>query len=211
VKRASNLSAVLALILLVAAACSSGSSPGATTSEAAATPTPSPEPSVAASIPPLPSLGEGAGELADILPTEVGGLTIQYQHMAGEEVFGAEEMPPETEAFLDRLNAEPSDISSAFGFAFDAGASDPLAAGGISIVAFRVAGQDEGTLRAAFVEAMETEAGTPVGEEVQVGGKTVTAIGDDETSGYLYVHGDVVFIVGGSPPQLVEEAFAALP
>jgi hypothetical protein len=153
-----------------------------------------------------PSIAEGAGDLASLLPTEIGGLTLQYTHAEGEEVFGTEEMTSEGQAFLDQVGAEPGDISTAFGFAFD-----PEDQTGVSIVAFRVEGRDEATLRTAFLDAIEAE-GTPAGEETTVAGKDVTAVGfEGATEGYLYANDDVVFLVSGEPTELAEEALEALP
>ncbi len=207
-KRATTMSAVLALLLLVAAACSSGSSPTAATSEAAATPPPTPEPSVADSQPALPSFGEGAGDLADVLPEQVAGLEMTYQYAEGEDVFGSEGLTEEGQDFLDRVGAESGDVATAFGFAFDAegGAT-------ISILAIRVDGADSDALRQAFIETIEAE-GDQVGTATTIGGKSVQAYGGEtaeEGQGYLYVSGDVVFAVGGSPASALEEALAALP
>ena len=205
-KRASTLSAVLALMLLVVAACSSGSSPTATTSEAATQP-PTPEPSVAESQAALPSFGEGAGDLDDVLPEEIAGLEMTYQYAEGEDVFGSEGLTEEGQDFLDRVGAESGDVATAFGFAFDAEGGTT-----ISILAIRVEGADSDALRQAFIETIEAE-GDQVGTATTVGGKSVQAYGGETTEdqGYLYVSGDVVFAVGGSPASALEEALAALP
>ena len=200
----------LALLLLVAAGCASESGSSAEASEAAATeeptptPSPTPEPSPSDESGEGPSLEPGAGDLADLLPEEVGGIPITYQSASGAGVFGSEGSTPELQAFFDRLGASPEDLSSAFGFAFDA-----EAASGVSIVAFRIEGSDEGTLRTEFLSVME-EQGEVVGEEETVGGKAVHSFGEAGSSGYLYVHDDVVYIVAGEPPALAEEALAAL-
>ena len=207
-----RITILLALLVFVVAACTTGEV--ATSEEASepsasadATPEPTPDESVEPTQGVEPSLSEGAGDLDDVLPDEVGGLQIEYQHSSGEDVIGAEGVTPEAQAFFDRVGADASDLSSAFGFAFDGEAGT-----GISIVAFRVAGADEGTLRTEFLATM-TEAGDTLGEEQDVGGKTVIPFGSDPESadGYIYVHDDTVFILGGEPASLVEEALAALP
>jgi hypothetical protein len=197
------------LLLVLAAGCASPaaseveSQPPAT-EEATPEPEPTDEPS---EEPGEPSAQAGAGDLAALLPEEVGGLTIEYTSASGDDVFSSEgAAPPAADAFLEELGADPADISSAFGFAFDATSGE-----GISIVAFRVEGADEGALRDAFVTAMESE-GTLAGEETTVGGKSVLFMGDAEaTNGYLYVHDDVAYLVSGEPAELAEEALAALP
>jgi hypothetical protein len=199
---------LLALLVLVAAGCASGTAPSeepTATQEPTSEPTPteSEEPSAE----PAESLGAGAGELDDILPDEVAGLEIEYQHASGEGVIGAEGVTPEAQAFFDRIGAEASDLSSAFGFAFDQESGNV-----ISIVAFRVAGADEDQLRTEFLATMTAE-GDAVGEEQTVAGKTVQAFGGDAEGGegYIYVNDDVVFVVGGQPTSIAEEALAALP
>lgn len=204
-------SLLLLLLLVVAAGCASSSGSGGATEEPTPEPTPEPtltEPSSGA----FPSFGDGAGDLASLLPTVVGGLTLEYSHTEGQEIFGSEETSAEAQAFLENVGAEPDDISMAFGLAFEAAPSDPAGMTGVSILALRVEGKDEGTLRDAYIQAIEAEGSTPVGEEMTVGGKSVTAIGfEGGTSGYLYVHDDVVYLVSGEPIELAGEALEALP
>jgi hypothetical protein len=204
-----RISILLTVLLLIVAACgtpaSSGSASQEATEEATPTPSPTPEPSPTEGAVEEPSLEPGAGDLADLLPEEVGGITINYQHASGEAVFGSEGVTPEVQAFFDRVGASPDDLSSAFGFAFDA-----EAATGVSIVAFRVEGSDESTLRTEFLGVMEEE-GEVIGEETTVSGKSVHTFGEAGSSGFLYVNDDVVYIVAGDPPTIAEEALAALP
>ena len=195
---------LLVLLLIVVAGCSSTSS-SAEESEPA-TPEPTPTETAEGSDDAEPSLGEGAGELAELLPEEVGGLVIEYEHTSGEDAFSSEGITPEAQAFLERVGAQPEDVASAFGFAFDAETET-----GVTILAFRVEGADESTLRTEFLSVME-ESGTAVGEEMTVGGKTVHAMGEEGgTEGFLYAKDDVVFLVSGEPEELAEEALAALP
>jgi hypothetical protein len=196
---------LIAILALMVAGCANESA----SASASAVPTqePTPEPT---ETPPaesdgggLPSLEPGAGDLADLLPTEVGGFTLTYQSAQGEEVLGSSDLTPEERAFFESVGASPSDLSSAFGIAFDQSGQ------GITIVAFRVAGADTDQMRDAFLSSMQDPG--EVGEETTVAGKTVTTLGSGTGSGYLYAHDDVIFIVGGDPPSLVEEALAALP
>ena len=199
------------LFAAVLAACTStGASPTAEaepTTEATATAEPeataTPEETAGAE----PTLEEGAGDLASVLPDEVGGITIEYQSASGEQAFGSEGMTPEARAFLEAVGGDASNISSAFGFGFN-----QETGAGLSIVAFRISGADEGRLRDEFRAVMEQE-GTEVITETSLGGKDVLAFGpaESEPSGFMYVKDDTVFIVGGSPPELMEEAISALP
>jgi hypothetical protein len=205
--RRSGFVALLAIIAILAA-CSDQSasvSPEASvTAEPTATATASPTQEATEGA--LPSLEEGAGDLADVLPAEVGGISIQYQSSSGAAVLGSEGMTPEAQAVFDRLGAEPSDLSSAFGFGVDQSAGSV-----ISIVAFRVAGADEGQLREEFRATIEQEGNTVT--EQTLGGKDVFAFGTEGTDapGYVYVSGDTVFIVAGQPVTLAEEALTDLP
>ena len=197
---------LLALLLLgiVTACTQTAASPTEEpTDEATEEPTEEPTEGPDATIP----LEEGAGDLASVLPDEVGGITIEYTSASGEEAIGSEGMTPEARAFLESVDADASDISTAFGFGFDTEAGS-----GVSIVAFRIAGADEGRLRDEFRSVMEQE-GTTFLEESSLAGKTVLAFGEAESEpeGFMYVKDDTVFVVGGSPPELVEEAIAGLP
>lgn len=197
---------ILAIVLLavLATACSSSQPTPTATPE----PTPEPTPSeVAASGGAFPSLEPGAGNLEDVLPAEVGGIAMTYQSASGAGVIGSQELGPEAQAFFDAIGAEPSDLSSAFGTGIDIENEQFL-----TILAFRVAGVDEGTLRTEFLQNMAGQ-GDFLGEETQVGGKTVNTITQTGTggSGFLYVNDDVVFVVNAQSPELAEEALATLP
>ncbi|MGH2357583.1 MAG: hypothetical protein ACRDGJ_06165, partial [Candidatus Limnocylindria bacterium] len=132
------------LLAAVLAACSASASPSAEESAAEATApeaSQAPEETTAGAE---PTFEEGAGDLASLLPTEVGGITLEYQHASGQDVFGSE-LDPEAAAFLERVGGDASSISSAVGFGFDTESG-----AGISIVAFRIGGADEGRLRDEF-------------------------------------------------------------
>jgi hypothetical protein len=211
VKRALPLSLITAVLLLVAAACSSGSSPAASTSaapesEAAASVAPEPSIDAGESLAPLPSFDEGAGDLAAVLPTEVGGIPIEYESATGVEGMG--EMTPEEQAFIERLNIDPAQVSFAFGTGGDFTSPD----GFIIISATRVPGVDTNTLRQEFIAVIEEE-GESTATEQTVGGKTVHAFGSAEEGdlAYLYVTGDIVFTVFSFPEDLAVEALAGLP
>ena len=203
---------LLTLVALFLAACSSdgaGASASQAASEAASDEPDSeatPEPDTGTDT--EPTLQPGAGDLAGILPTEIGGITIEYESSSGEDVMGSEGMTPEAQEFFDRVGADADDLSSAFGFGFDTEAGS-----GISIIAFRIAGADEGRLRDEFRRTLEEDDTQTLSDE-NVAGKNVIAIGGDEgteATGYVYVKNDIVFIIGGSPISLAEEALAQLP
>jgi hypothetical protein len=207
-----QLRIVVAGVLLVAAlaACSSSASPSATQSASATTQeaTPTPEPTEKPHE--TPTTTAGAGDLVDVLPEKIGDISITYQSMSGIGVLGGGELPAETADFFDRVGADPSDLSSAFGSGTDlSNASNPKI---ITLVAIRVAGADEGRLLDEFLAAMQTENTGQVTEQT-VGGKDVVAFGSEVqgVSTYMYVKGDVIFIIGASDADLAADALAALP
>jgi len=206
---------LLTLVVLLLAACSSEGEGASATQTASADTGASDEPDSEATPEPdtgtdtEPTLQPGAGDLAGILPTEIGGITIEYESSSGQDVMGSEGMTPEAQEFFDRVGADADDLSSAFGFGFDQEAGS-----GISIIAFRIAGADEGRLRDEFRRTLEEDDTQTLSDE-NVAGKDVIALGGDEgtaeATGYVYVKNDIVFIIGGSPISLAEEALAELP
>ena len=192
------------LVAVLIAACSAASPGAEGTEEPTPTPTPATEPSEDGSG---PSLAPGAGDLDSILPDEVGGITLEYQFAEGANVLGSAGITPEVQDFLDRVGANMDEVSSAIGIGIDEASGNIL-----SIFAIRVAGADEGALRDEFRQVMEEDADS-VFTEANVGGKNVLAFGTagQEADGYMYVKGDIVFMVGGSTPELTEEALSLLP
>jgi hypothetical protein len=202
----SALGAVLLMTALLMAACSATTSQTPGESEEAPASSASEESQAPAET---PANGNGGGELDAVLPDEVDGIALQYEYASGASAMGSEGVPPEAQAMFDRLGADINDVQTAFGFAFDQ--ADPENPRVITIFALRVASADEGRLRDEFRAALETEGN--VFTEENVGGNSVLAFrseGQDADS-YLYVKGDVVFMVGGSPVELAGEALSALP
>lgn len=203
---------LLTLVALFLAACSSegGGATASLTASADIEASDEPDSEATPGSDTEPTMQPGAGDLAGILPTEVGGITIEYESSSGEEVMGSEGMTPEAQEFFDRVGAEAGDLSSAFGVGFDAETGS-----GISIIAFRVAGADEGRLRDEFRRTLEQDGSdTQTLSDENVAGKNVIAISGGEgteVSGYVYVKNDVVFVIGGSPASLAQEALEKLP
>jgi hypothetical protein len=200
--------ALLGAVLLVAAcqAATSGS-PGESVSADSS------EPSVEQTATPAETPGGGnGGELDAMLPDEVGGIALEYQYASGAAAMGGQGVPPEAQAFFDRTGAGVEDISTAFGFAYDQ--ADPENPKVITVFAMRVAGVGEGQLRDEFRTVLEGEGGANSFTEENVGGKSVLAFQSSEgadADSYLYVKGDVVFMVAGSPLELATEALSKLP
>lgn len=197
------------IVALLIAGCGPASGTDGTASEPESTPAVTSSPAESEDGGSLPSFAPGAGELDEILPDEVGGITLQYQFAEGQGVMGSEGVTPEVQDFLDQVGASADDIRSAIGIGFD------QASGGvISIFAIQVSGADEDMLRDEFQQVMEEDADS-VFTEVTVGGKDVLAFtsgtAGEAPDGYMYVHDDVLFLVAGSTPELSEEALSLLP
>jgi hypothetical protein len=195
------------LVSFLVAACS-GSSPSAEQSAGS-------EPSAGVSLPAssaasqgaLPSLAAGSGSLEGIVPETVAGITINYQFATGQGVLGSEGVTPEVQDFLNSSHADINDVTMAIGIGIDQANGTA-----VSIFALRVAGADEGALRDQFKQVM-TENGSDTLTEQTVGGKSVFAIADSsgDVTTWMYVHSDVVFVVGASSADLAAQALAALP
>lgn len=193
------------LLAILIAACSA-SSPAADTPTPEPTATPTTEASGDGSG---ASFAPGAGDLDSILPDEVGGITLDYQFAEGQGVLGSEGVTPEVQDFLDQVGSDMDDVRSAIGIGIN-----QESGGFISIFAIQVSGADEGSLRDEFRQVMEQDAeGTFT--ETSVAGKDVLAFSSgtagEVPEGYMYVHDDVVFLIGGSTPELSEEALSLLP
>ena len=201
----SVLVAALLVAVLLTAACTAATSPRAEESNAP----PASEASSEASQAPAetPANGNGGSELDAILPHEVDGIAIEYNFDSGAAAMGSEAVPPESQAIFDRLGADVNDVSTAFGLAVDPADNTRI----ITIVAFRVAGADEGQLRQEFRASMEQEGN--VFTEENVGGKNVLAYRPEgaQADSYLYVKSDIVFLAGAYPVELAVEVLSALP
>jgi hypothetical protein len=198
--------AALAALVIILAACGPTASSGSGEPSSQASIAESPASQAPAET---PANGNGGSELDAILPHEVDGIAIEYQFDSGAAAMGSEGVPPEAQAIFDRLGADVSDVSTAFGFAVDS--ADPANPRIITIVAFRVAGADEGQLRQEFRASMEQEGN--VFTEDNVGGKNVLAYRPEgaEEDSYLYVKSDIVFLAGAQPVELAVEVLSALP
>lgn len=155
--------------------------------------------------------GDGATtDVARLLPTEVGDMTLEVTGVTGEEFMA--DADPAFEAFLGRLGRAGSDVSGGTAVGFNE-AGDSL-----FIFAIRIAGANPDELRDEFQAAMEQEAPEPfTAEEMTLGGKEVVRTQggdtDDGSAGstYLYTAGDILFLIGASSEELAAEALEELP
>lgn len=223
-KRTSLLmAAVLALVL---AACGgTQSSPSAEASQAAPsiaasqTPEPTPEASEAA-----PSVGEPGGsagaapsldigsftcegsEVADRLPQSIGGEALQTFCMDGEAFAASPGTDPTFDEFLNKIDAEASDISVAAG-----GTTD----GSLGVFAIRVAGVAEDRLEQEFLSASQDQGDLANIEPGSIGGKDVWIATDESAgsgeTGYLYVKDDTLYFITAPDEDAAAEILGALP
>lgn len=212
---------LLTLLALVLAACS-GNSGGSSTSasasaSAAAT---SPAQSDEASEQPTESSSDGtalpsvdlpnsAPELAELLPDEIGGQQVQKISMSGAELMAeGSGTDPEFISFLERVGAQPEDISVAFVFTLSAEGDTA------GIAAFRVAGASSDELEREFRASLDSEGETIDWQEQSVGGKDVLTAPDtnsEDATQYLYTVGDIVFIVTSTSEETAAELLEPLP
>jgi peptidyl-prolyl cis-trans isomerase B (cyclophilin B) len=166
-------------------------------------------------LPPEPSREPqpvaGDPELYAMLPTTIGGEAFVGQSSNGAEI--RSQIPAddpflgELEGVMATMGATIEDLSFAQG---SAGTQD----GGASISAFRVAGVDGATVREQLVPFILNMEDPQVGT-TQLGGKDVTTITEgSDTAGtdriYVWVAGDVAFLVQGQEPFL-SDAISQLP
>jgi hypothetical protein len=204
---------LLTLVALFVAACTSDQA-GSSASEAPAAETEeaTPEPADSESEAALPSLDlpGSAPELEALLPDEIGGAESVKFSMGGAELMADQEgsgVDPEFIAFLERLGAQPDDISIAFAFTFSAEGDSA------GIGAFRVEGASSDDLEREFIATMETE-GEVDWQSSNVGGKDVQTAADPDTEGnilYVYTVGDIVFFVTTPDPAVAAELLGTLP
>jgi hypothetical protein len=207
-----SLAAPAVLLSIALAACSSA---GTATAPASASPTASPTPTVeptptdsaAAGTPnPLASFDFNQDKaLEGLLPDSVGDLTLTKYSVKGAEFFSGAGTDPAFKDFLDRVHAQPDDVSAAF-------AGDQ--ANTLSLLALRIAGANTDDLKTEFRRAMEESSSTKVDlSEATVGGKSVlTGFDPDQNSNvYFYVTGDVLFFVTTTDKAVAEAALQKLP
>jgi hypothetical protein len=206
---------IAGVLALMVAACSSGpaSSPSAsatpiTSASQSTAPTVAPTASASESESALPSfeLPSNAKDLEALLPDELGGDTLQKFSMTGADFMTQGSDNEEFVDFLDRVGAQPQDISVAFAFA----ATDAQK----GIFAFRVKGADSDQLEEEFQKSFETDTPGITWTSDVISGKQVHTATTDADTGektFLYVRDDIVFAVIASDDDTAVEAFSKLP
>jgi hypothetical protein len=204
------------LLTILLAACSSGASstPSASTapvvSASASEAAPSVEASASASADAsvaLPSLPNSDTALEDLLPDELGGQPLQKTSMKGADFLDSGTTDNQDfKDFLQRLGAQPDDISVAIGFAMTGDSQN-------SIFAFRVKGVAQDKLTDEFKTSIEQDSSTKLTwQDETIGGKSVVTTTDpDQGKIYVYPKGDTIFFVTSTDASVAEEALSQLP
>ena len=215
--RRSALVALLAIVAILAACSeqtpsdSDAASESASASASESASVEATESAEASEIGGLPSfeLPQSAPELAALLPDEIGGALAFKISMSGEEMLAAggdSGIDPATVAFLERLDAQPEDVS--FAVAASTGAESTIGA-----FAFRVEGADPNELEQEFQAAMAAEQDTDWAP-ASVGGKDVLTAADTDNPGnafYIYTREDIIFVVTAPSEGEAAEILADLP
>jgi hypothetical protein len=205
-----RISIPLALLLTLVAACSSEEgSPSASASAPPPTAEPTPEPTPEASDggDPLGSLGaipsfdlDGDPELAGRFPDTVDGQPLQIQSLSAE-AFAAMPSDPTFDDFLDRIGAQATDVSIAFG---RAEFGDSI----LSVGAFRVRGASEDELQREFIAASQESGEAGELSEETVGGKDVVTAadptGESDVRVFIYTRDDTLYFLTGSEAHAAE-------
>jgi len=203
-----SLAAPAALLSVILVACSGGTATAPASAGPTASPTPTVEPSPTATATgspnPLASFDFNQDKaLEGLLPDTVGNLTLKKFSLKGAEFFTSAD--PEFKGFLDRVHAQPDDVSVA-------SATDPN--NSLQIIALRVAGANTDDLKTEFSRAIEQSSTTTIKlTQATVGGKDVlTGFDPDQQANvYFYVVADVLVFVTTSDKALAEAALAKLP
>lgn len=148
----------------------------------------------------LPSFSSDP-ELEAMLPDQLGGVTVRKQSLTGA-TFLATGMAGAAaiEALLGDLGKSPEDLSVAFG-----------TTAAVTIFAYRIAGLPSDQLLAGLEAALPTGQGITV-TDTTVRGRSVKQVVSPTETTYVYLGGDVVFIIGGAvTPALLEETVLQLP
>jgi hypothetical protein len=129
--------------------------------------------------------------------------------MSGPDFVTGGEVDPQFVDFLDRLGADPQDVSVAFAFGANTDGTQTA-----SVFAFKVAGAEAQDLIDEF-QASAEEGGDPLDwHEESIGGKSVQVAdpnADFPTPIALYATGDVLYFASSTDPAALQEILAGLP
>ena len=191
---------------LIVAACGGGGPNPTSSAAAGAGPTLEPLPtfdlgSLVLPTLTIPSFASDA-ELEAVLPDTIGGQIVIKQSMTGEAFLssplgGAAALEP----MLAELGATVDDLSVAIG-------TTPTA---VVVFAYQVKGVAADRTFEGLEAALQSGQGGEV-SQTTVAGRSVTQVTASGETTYIYLAGDVVFIIGGTlTPELLADAVSQLP
>lgn len=204
---------LVALLALVTVAC--GSEQTTPTGSPDTTPAPTVEATESPAESPAETSeatddGEGTSEpneLAEVVPTEVDGIEIEYEFATGADFEDGDEMDPEARDFLEQVGGDVDRMSSALGLGLDAEAGRF-----VTIIVFRIPGADEQALLDQFEATLtDDEAGLEFTTATVEGKEVLTATSAEQGTLYLYAQNDTLFAIGGTTPELGEAALSQIP
>ena len=172
----------------VSSASPAAASPAAASPSSAPNPSPSPSPAI-------------ADDLTTVIPPELGGLPVDARRLTPDQV--GKHFDGGLRAIADSyLKVDLATLDVVVGWGGASG-GDPI------VTAIRVPGKDSSDLEKAFetgVSPMSIIGGTKA-TPASVGGKDVLVIGTT----YMYVTGNVAFVVQTGDRAIADEALAYLP
>lgn len=201
-----------AAVALVVTACGGVGSPAPSPPPSGAAPSAPPasaapvSPSPGGSSGPIPPLSAGGAEdLVALLPAEVNGVTLLrggYDFGNWPDLLPIDIDETEVDTFLKDHGKSLRDVRFAIGYAIGTTGAPYVTA----VEALQVEGIDPEAFRAWAVEQFASGA-----EQHTVAGKQVYGWRGPGVAPWLYVKGDIAFLVLGPNEQIVEEILAALP
>jgi hypothetical protein len=163
---------------------------------------PSEEPSdVAVEDSPIP-LSHDAPELEALLPTTVAGVDMAVDSVTGEGALSENEWSQSILTFLDDKKKTPADLLVAQSY-------DPTYELAVSVAAFSVSDVKGAELRDALIAAWKAQAPDLTTTSETIAGKNVAR--SDDAGTYWYQHGDVVFVIETTDPELASAGLETLP
>ena len=141
-------------------------------------------------------------DLEALLPDSIGGQVVVKQSLTGAQVRNSGLGASATiDDLLDEVDATIDDVSVAIGAASNA----------VIVIAYQIDGVPAERIFDGFLTAVPSGAGGDV-SKIKVAGRSVTrVVGPSETT-YVYLAGDVLFVIGGTlTPELLEDAVQQLP
>lgn len=141
-------------------------------------------------------------DLEALLPDSIGGQVVVKQSLTGPDILSSGLGGSGTiDDLLGEVGASIDDVSVAIG----------VAANSVVVIAYQIDGVKADRIFDGFLTALPSGAGGDVSEQTVAGRSITRVVASGETT-YIYLAGDVLFIIGGTlTPELLEDAVRQLP